>query len=66
MSDPARGGQSETSGPRAFYSQEDRCWYVPVASELFHSSADEAGPVEPCRVELRDGQLWITRLEYKP
>jgi hypothetical protein len=55
-------GQSETSWPRAFYSEEHRCWYVPVASELFET-ADDRGPVEPVRVEIRDGQMWITRLE---
>lgn len=48
----------------AYYSHEDHCWYVPVASELWMlAENDELEPVEPVRVELKDGQLVITRLE---
>lgn len=42
----------------AFFHEGDGCWYVPISGELLR----EAQPVEPCRVELRDGQLWITQL----
>lgn len=46
----------------AYWSEKDRVWYVPVAGELF-DSPEKVGPVEPARVELREGQLWITELE---
>jgi len=50
--------------PSAYYSHEDRCWYVPVASEIWMwAENDEFEPIEPCRVELKEGQLVITRLE---
>jgi hypothetical protein len=57
MTEPSHGS------PKVYYSEGHRCWYVPVSSELFDSTADKTGLIEPCRVELRDGQLWITRLE---
>lgn len=43
---------------KAYYSQDDGCWYVPIASELLHHMES----IEPCRLELRDGQLHITLL----
>lgn len=46
----------------AYYSEEHRCWFVPVASELL----TEELSVEPVRLELKDGQLLITLLEAKP
>ena len=46
--------------PEAYWSDEHRCWFVPVASELFTA---ETTSVEPVRLELRDGQLWITKLD---
>jgi len=50
--------------PSAYYSHEDRCWYVPVSAEIWMMAENnELEPVEPARVELRDGQLVITRLE---
>jgi len=48
----------------AFYSHEDHCWYVPVSPEIWMMAEnDELEPVEPARVEIKDGQLVITRLE---
>lgn len=43
---------------KAYYSQDDGCWYVPIASELLHHMES----IEPCRLELREGQLHITLL----
>jgi hypothetical protein len=51
---------------RAYYSEEDRCWYVPVSCEMWNASEEgDLLPVEPARLELRDGQLWITQLDAK-
>lgn len=49
-----------TTEAAAYYSEEHGCWYVPVLSEVMDAETVKA---EPCRVELRDGQLWITLLE---
>jgi hypothetical protein len=46
----------------AYWSEHLRCWYVPVAGEML----EEHQTIEPARVELRDGQLWITRLTPDP
>lgn len=46
----------------AFYSAEDRCWYVPVAPEQIDSEELAKG-IEPVRLQLKDRQLWITKLE---
>ena len=48
--------------PTAFYSDEHRCWFVPVAAEMV-TSDELVNGVEPVRLQLSDGQLWITRLE---
>jgi hypothetical protein len=52
---------------RAYYSHDDQCWYVPVSTEMWQQ-ADEAQlkPIEPCRLELHDGQLLVTRLQPQP
>lgn len=47
---------------QAFYSSEAGCWFVPLAGDVLREGS-EMLPVEPARVELRDGQLWITVLE---
>jgi hypothetical protein len=52
------------SNAEAFYSDEHGCWFVPVSSELLND--EKLQVVEPARVELRDGQLWITLLEGSP
>lgn len=44
---------------KAYYDERDRCWYVPMAPGLLA----EQRSVEPVRLELKDGQLWITLLE---
>jgi hypothetical protein len=43
----------------AYWSEEYQCWYVPVSSELFR----EFESLEPVRLELKDGQLLVTRLD---
>lgn len=48
--------------PTAYWSEEHQCWYVPVSSELMKQ---DPKPIEPVRVELHHGQLWITLLETK-
>ena len=45
--------------PEAYWSEEHRCWFVPVAGELLKQGVS----VEPVRVELKDGVLVITRLD---
>lgn len=47
-----------TVSAKAYYSKDDNCWYVPIASELLHHMES----IEPCRLELKDGQLHITLL----
>lgn len=44
--------------PKAYYSREHDCWFVPVSSEMH----DHFVSVEPVRLELKDNQLWITQL----
>lgn len=46
---------------KAFYSEQARCWFVPVATALISDDELQAG-VSPVQVQLRDGTLWITRL----
>ncbi len=46
---------------QAFYSEQAKCWFVPVATELMDDEELQAG-VGPVQVQLRDGTLWITRL----
>jgi hypothetical protein len=50
----------QSGGPLAYFSEEHRCWFVPVSPELFDSPDKTAA--EPVRVEIRDGTMWITRL----
>jgi hypothetical protein len=52
----------QTNGePRAYWSVAHRCWFVPVSPELFDSP--DKTVAEPCRVEIKDGVMWITSLE---
>jgi hypothetical protein len=52
---------------RAYYDEEHRCWMVPVSCEMWQQAEEgKLQPIEPVRLELRDGQLWITRLEQPP
>lgn len=52
--------------PEAYWSDEHGCWFVPVATELLDQDELDTGPWEPVRLQLRDGQLWITRLGGAP
>lgn len=52
--------QPDQSRARAYYSDEHGCWYVPVTSELLNSP--DLTVAEPVRIEIKDGQMWITRL----
>lgn len=47
--------------PRAHYDESARCWWVPMSPEFFEEKENK--PIEPCRLVLRDGELWITLLE---
>lgn len=47
---------------KAYYSEDDRCWYVPVADPPL---LDAHLALEPCRLELRNGVLRITLLDER-
>lgn len=46
--------------PKTYYSESDQCWYVPVAEGF---PRDEV--IEPVRIQFKDDQLWITKLDSK-
>jgi hypothetical protein len=43
----------------AYWDETDRCWYVPVSPEMHRQFVS----LEPCRLELKDGQFHITMLD---
>lgn len=45
---------------RAYYNEEERCWYVPVSAGLEDGSELRKG-IEGVRVQIVDRQLWIAR-----
>jgi hypothetical protein len=43
---------------RAYFDPEQQVWWVRVSTPLWREANEsKLAPIEPCRVELRDGQL---------